>query len=77
MYLLTVRAAVVVMAAAFVAAIAFALTFSAGTVWQMALLYSGGAFGLAIPFFNAIIPPVADLAPTPQEKTSHGRPSQK
>ncbi|MFI7633919.1 hypothetical protein [Nonomuraea sp. NPDC049400] len=60
MYLLTVRAAVVVMAAAFVAVLAFALTTSAGTIWQMAFLYSGGTFGLAIPFFNKIIPPSGD-----------------
>lgn len=57
MYLLTVRATVVVMAAAFVAVLAFALTTSAGSIWQMAFLYSGGTFGLAIPFFNKIIPP--------------------
>ncbi|MGW6497932.1 hypothetical protein [Nonomuraea angiospora] len=50
------------MAAAFVAVLAFALTMSAGTVWQMALLYSGGAFGLAIPFFNKIIPPATNEA---------------
>lgn len=69
MYLLTVRAAVIVMAAAFVAAIAFALTLSAGTVWQMASLYSGGAFGLAIPFFNAIVPPTAESPSSPHDKS--------
>ncbi|MFC4014593.1 hypothetical protein ACFOY2_45735 [Nonomuraea purpurea] len=68
MYLLTVRAAVIVMAAAFVAAVAFALTLSAGTVWQMAFLYSGGAFGLAIPFFNAIVPPAVEGPSSPQDK---------
>ncbi|WP_068929396.1 hypothetical protein [Planobispora rosea] len=67
MYLLTIRAAVVVMAAAFVAAVAFALTLSADTVWQMALLYAGGAFGLAVPFFNAIIPPTTEGPPSSQD----------
>ncbi|MEV0585327.1 hypothetical protein [Nonomuraea sp. NPDC050310] len=60
MYLLNLRAAVIAMAAAFIAAIAFGLTLSAGTVWQMALLYAGGTFGLAVPFFNKIIPPAPD-----------------
>ncbi|MGW4644520.1 hypothetical protein ACWEN6_38790 [Sphaerisporangium sp. NPDC004334] len=71
MYLLTIRAAVVVIAAAFVAAIAFALTTSAGTVWQMALLYAGGSFGLAVPFFNAIIPPT-ERPSSPSQDETHG-----
>ncbi|MEV4804979.1 hypothetical protein AB0K18_33690 [Nonomuraea sp. NPDC049421] len=75
MYLLTVRAAVVVMAAAFVAALAFALILSTGTIWQMALLSSGAAFGFAIPFFNAIIPPAVEPS-SPQEGAPSSRRAQ-
>ncbi|MFF3437610.1 hypothetical protein [Streptosporangium sp. NPDC002721] len=59
MYLLTIRAAVVILAAFVVAAMAAALVLSTGSPWQVAALSAGPAFGFSVMFFNAIIPPAA------------------
>lgn len=57
MYLLTMRAAIVFLAACVVAAIAVALLLTAGNTWPVALLGGGGAFGAGLPIFNGMIPP--------------------
>ncbi|MEO3855588.1 hypothetical protein [Acrocarpospora sp. B8E8] len=57
MYLLTVRAAVVVIAASVVAAITVALVLSTGSSWQLAVLTGASAFAFSVHFFNGIIPP--------------------
>lgn len=57
MYLLTMRAAIVFIAASVVAVIAAALLLADGNSWPVALLGGGGAFGVGLPVFNGIIPP--------------------
>ncbi|WP_066361051.1 hypothetical protein [Herbidospora mongoliensis] len=57
MYLLTIRAAVVILAAFVVAVVTAGVVLSTGSLWQAAALSAGPAFGFSVMFFNAIIPP--------------------
>ncbi|WP_182884727.1 MULTISPECIES: hypothetical protein [Microbispora] len=67
MYLLTLRAAVVFVLAALTAVIAVALLLTAGNSWPVALLGGGGAFGVALPLVNGMIPPTEG-----QGRSAHG-----